>query len=186
MLDYDRGNFCRVFEDELNTTYRAERIGPIAQKKIASLRPCINECSRAWWPNDWIDSVRWETYATDIVRFLWERPTGIANALPKIFMSGADTLWTVKDMNSVWVIFDSVPRKDVIVKLNSLELTSYFSGKYYPQPELVITLKYDAAKYQFVKWLEYPSAPASFKLSASQPITLTPVLKLKRVAQAKR
>ena len=95
-------------------------------------------------------------------------------------MAGTDTLLTIKDMNEVNIRFDSLPGKDVIVKLNSLEVSSNFSGKYYPKPDLRISLTYDSTKYRFVKWREYPNAPATFKLSANQPITLTPILKLRK------
>ena len=179
LLKCDPDNFCLLFEDELNTTYKPERIVPIAQKKIASLRPCIAECSRVWAPNGWLDSLSWENSASGIPPFLKERSNGIASAIPKIFMTGADTALTLEDMYEVSVKFDSIPGKDIIVKLNSLELSSNFTGKYYLRPELRIALTYDSAKYKFVKWLEYPHNPESFRLSANQPISLTPVLKLK-------
>ena len=116
----------------------------------------------------------------EIVSFLSERPMGIAAALPKNFMTGADTLLTVKDMKDVTVRFDNVPGGDVTVKLNSLEIKSNFTGKYYPKPDLRISLQYDAKKYEFVKWLEYPTAAASFTVSADKVITLTPVVRLRK------
>ena len=177
LLKSDADNFCLLFEDELNTTYKSERIVPIAQKKIASLRPCIAECSRAWAPNGWLDSLSWENAVSDILPFLKERSNGIASALPKIFMAGADTLFALTDMQEVSVNFDSLLANDVIVKLNSLELRRNFTGKYYPQPELRIEIIYDRAKYRFVKWLEYPNSPESLRISAKRPITLTPILK---------
>ena len=180
LLHCDPDYFCLLFEDELNTTYRAQRTVPVALKKMASLRPTVSECSKAWWPNGWLDSLGWENAVSGIVPFLEERPVGIAAALPKVFMAGTDTLLTIKDMNEVNIRFDSLPGKDVIVKLNSLEVSSNFSGKYYPKPDLRISLTYDSTKYRFVKWREYPNAPATFKLSANQPITLTPILKLRK------
>jgi hypothetical protein len=180
LLESDPDYLCLLFEDELNTTYRPDRTTPIALKKMDLLRPCIAECSKAWYPNGWPDSIHWERNVSDIVPFLTNRPTGIAAALPKIFLSGKDTLLTPSDMSEVNVVFDSIQGKGAVVKLNSLELTASFSGKYYPRPELHVELKYDDAKYQFVKWLEFPGYPSAFNLSASHPIKLTPVLKLKK------
>lgn len=179
MLRYDKDYFCLVLEDELNTTYNTERTVPIAQKKISSLRPCVNECSRAWGPNDWTDSSSWEQAVGKIVPFLKQRPDVIAKSLPKIFMSGADTLLDLKDRNTVTVKFDKVPGKDVTVKLNSLEVKKDFTGRYYPRPNLRVSVQYDPNKYEFVRWLEFPEEAASFSVSASKPVTLTPVMKLK-------
>jgi hypothetical protein len=153
---------------------------PIAQQKIIALRPCVAECSKAWWPNDWLDSVNWEYKISTIVPFLEKRPDVIAGALPKIFMAGTDTLWQLKDRNTVTISFNKVPGNDVILKLNSLEIKTDFTGSYYPKPDLRISLEYDRKKYEFVKWLEYPNEAASFRLSANKPITLTPVLRLKK------
>ena len=179
MLHYDKDYFCLVLEDELNTTYKAERTIPVAQKKISSLRPCVSECNYAWGRNDWPDSVSWEQAVGKIVPFLKQRPNAIAKALPKVFMNGADTLLGLKDRNTVTVKFDKVPGKDVTVRLNSLEIKKDFTGEYYPKPNLRVSLQYDTNKYEFVRWLEFPEEAASFSVSASKPVTLTPVMRLK-------
>ena len=179
MMGYDKDYFCLVLQDELNTTYAPERTLPIAQKKIALLRPCVNECSHAWGTNKWVDSVSWEPIAANLINFLQQRPEGVAASLPKIFMSGADTLFGLKDRNTVTVKFDKVPGKDIIVKLNSLEIKKDFTGTYYPKPNLRVSLQYDTNKYEFVRWLEFPEEAASFSVSASKPVSLTPVMKLK-------
>ena len=180
LLRYDRDYFCLVLEDELNTTYNSERTVPVAGKKMSSIRPCMSECSKAWWPNDWIDSVSWEQVAGKIVPFLEERPNTIAKALPKIFMTGNDTLFELKDRNNVTVKFDHAAGTDITVRLNSLEIKTDFTGKYYPKPDLHISLQYDAKKYEFVKWLEYATAAASFTVSADKAITLTPVMTVRK------
>jgi hypothetical protein len=177
LLKYDADYFCLVVQDELNTTYQIEKTTAIAKCKIASLRPCINEGNAAWKPNGWIDSIGWDNLVARIVPFLQQRPEAILTALPKNFMSGADSTLTISDMNKVQIKFDGAPAgSDVTVQLNSLQIDSDFSGSYYPKPDLRISLNYDHLKYKFVKWREYPKAPATFKISAKHPVTLTPEL----------
>jgi hypothetical protein len=175
MLQYDPEYFCLVAEDELNTTYKAERTVNIATNVINQLRPCVAECSAAWADNGWPDSTRWEGNVAGMVPFFKQRPIAIAEALPKNFLTGPNASMTIKQMQEVKVKFDAVPlNSGITVVLNSLQLTSDFSGKYYPKPDLRVSLKYDTQKYKFVKWREYPNSPADFKISAATPITLTP------------
>ncbi len=163
-----------VYQDLLNTALHPDRTLPIIENLKKEVLPNYQEYHLAWGggPNGGITLDEQIIKFQQFEMFYLHRPDYAYQFLTDYITPERN--YKLEDRNIVEVIFDSIPKGIVDLKMNSLELIENYSGLYFPLPRLQI--KYKVKDDYKVHIKEFPVFGQEFSIKADQKITLTFVL----------
>jgi len=167
---------CRRYEDLLNTNFKADKTVPIIEKLAKEFMPEYGRYHRSWSPNGGLDSTAEADVLESAKQYCTARPDVAWQQLADQWLP--DSKYHLTDRRTVNVVLDSIPAGTAKVHVNSLELTKSWSGVYYPNPSLEISLEgLNVPAGYVLGWKEYADKPLAFNLPLQNEITLTPVLR---------
>lgn len=178
---YCVNELLRCYQDLLNTTFLPHRTTGIINEIYSDL--FFNEFPehyQSWggWPNGgYLNSADYTAKKQAYINFFNQRHSSAWQICADQWMP--DDNMSLSDRNSVKVILDSIPAGLAEVQLNSLTLDSTWSGLYFPKPTVKVKLniKGNIPNGYSLIWKEYTDSTNTLQLSATNAITLTPVLR---------
>lgn len=167
--------FILRYEDLLNTWFSPTRTVDIVNHVTKSYINEYDKHQRSWPNTNLLPLYDQKKLTYQILAFCKQRPTYSWEQISRLWKK--DT-YTLSDRKTVSLVMDSIPSDLISVQINSLTHTTSYTGLYYPNPALHVSLNtINLPKGSRVIWKEYPDSAPSFVISPYKNISLTPVLR---------